>query len=134
VAHSTAQSLSAGDGGSSPKAAVLCKNCPFRKASPKAGELGGSVPVSSSIARMRAVVRDVTDGMKVMQCHDSTDCDPRACAGFLSVVGYESIGVRLAAMSGIVRHQDVGRKIRGLYGGLSEMLREADHLDLEASR
>lgn len=37
--------------------AVLCKNYPFRKASPKAGEPGGSVPVADA-SSMWAVVRD----------------------------------------------------------------------------
>jgi hypothetical protein len=112
--------------------AVLCPNCPFRRASPKAGEPGGSVPVSSDLGTMRAVARNfVGDGMKVMQCHKSTDEQPKACAGFLSVVGYESIGVRLAVMRGIVRAEDVGRRRRGLYGSLAEMLREADHIDLD---
>jgi len=46
------------------------------------------------------------------------------------VVGYDSIGVRLAVMRGIVRHEDVGRKIRGLYRSLPEMLKKADHIDI----
>ena len=113
--------------------AVLCKNCPFRKSSPKAGEPGGSVPVADAAA-MRRVVRDCTDGMKVMQCHKSSDRAPTPCAGFLSVVGYESVGVRLAVMTGIVRAVDVGRRIRGLYGSLREMLLKADHLDMPEVR
>jgi hypothetical protein len=123
-----------GGGGAVMPAAVLCKNCPFRKSSPKAGEIGGSVPVSSSADAMRAVVRDCTDGMKVMQCHKSSDRAPRPCAGFLSVVGYDSVGVRLAVMIGAVRESDVGRKIRGLYGSLREMLLKADHLDMPEVR
>lgn len=83
------------------------------------------------IASMRSTVRQCTNGLKVMQCHKSSDAKPRPCAGFLSVVGYDSIGIRLAAMTGIIRHGDVGRKIRGLYGSLREMLREADHMEID---
>jgi len=109
-----------------PPKAVLCKNCPWRKSSPKAGEPGGSVPV----ADVRLAVRNVTDGMQVMQCHKSSDDKPHACAGFLSVVGYESIGVRLGVMTGAVRAEDVGKKIPGLYGSLREMVKKADHIDI----
>lgn len=110
----------------SPIPAVLCRNCPWRKSSPKAGEPGGSVPEPDALATARAC----TDGHKVMQCHKSTGAKPKPCAGFLSVVGYESIGVRLAVMGGIVRARDVGRPILGLYGSMREMLREADHIEL----
>ena len=82
---------------------------------------------------MRAAAERVTEGMQVMQCHKSTDAKPRPCAGFLSVVGYESIGVRLAALSGVIDPADVGRPIMGLYGSLREMLKKADHIDLEAA-
>ena len=107
-----------------------CKNCPFRKNAPKAGEPGGSVPAHSD-DEVRVVARNCTEGMSVMQCHKSSDKRPRACAGFLSVVGYDSIGVRLAVMTGSVKHEDVGRDIQGLYGSMREMLREADHIDLD---
>lgn len=114
-----------------PRPAVLCKSCPWRRSAPKAGEPGGSVP-AHDLDGMRAAAQDCTEGLKVMQCHDSPDGDPRPCAGFLSVVGYESIGVRLGVMQGILRREDVGRKIKGLYRSLREMLREADHMDLDA--
>ena len=110
--------------------AVLCRNCPFRKASPKAGEPGGSVPVSCDAGKMRSVAHNITEGFSVMQCHKSSDLKPKPCAGFLSVVGYESIGVRLAAAMGVIDREDVGRKIPGLYSSLREMVREADHIDL----
>ena len=111
--------------------AVLCKNCPWRKDAPKAGEAGGSVP-AHGIGGMRAAAHRVTEGMQVMQCHKSSDAKPRPCAGFLSVVGYESIGVRFAALSGIIDPADVGAPIEGLYRSLPEMLKKADHIDLEA--
>lgn len=83
---------------------------------------------------MVRAAHEVTEGLKVMQCHDSTSADPRPCAGFLSVVGYESIGVRLGVLHGILRREDVGRKIRGLYGSLREMLREADDIELPGAQ
>jgi hypothetical protein len=78
----------------------------------------------------RAVVRNVTDGLSVMQCHKSSDAKPRACAGFLSVVGYDSVGVRLGVMIGAVRAEDVGKPIPGLYGSMREMVKKADHIDV----
>ena len=110
-----------------PPKSVLCKNCPWRKSSPKAGEVGGSVPV----AGVRSVVRNVTDGMNVMQCHKSSDAKPRGCAGFLSVVGYDAIGVRLGVMMGAVRAEDVGRPIPGLYRSMRERVKKADHIDID---
>ena len=116
-----------------PIKAVLCQNCPFRKSSPKAGEVGGSVPVSNDLHKMRSVAHNITEGMSVMQCHKSSDAKPKPCAGYLSVVGYESAGVRLAACMGVIDREDIGRPIPGLYSSLREMLKEADHLDLDAS-
>lgn len=110
-------------------AAKLCPTCPFLRSAPKAGEPGGSVPAHAP-ARMGHAIREVTEGFKVMRCHDSIDTDPRPCAGFLSVVGYQSVGVRLAVFAKVVRHEDVGRRIRGLYGSLREMLWEADRIHL----
>lgn len=113
------------------KPALLCKNCPWRKTSPKAGEPGGSVP-AHDLDRMQLEAKACgPDGFKVMQCHDSTSEDPRGCAGFLSVVGYDSPGVRLGVCLGVIRDEDVGRPIHGLYSSLHEMLREADHIDLD---
>ena len=114
-----------------PIKAVLCRNCPFRRSSPKAGEAGGSVPVSNDLHKMRSVAHNITEGMSVMQCHKSSDAKPKPCAGYLSVVGYESVGVRLAACMGTIDRADVGRSIPGLYSSLREMLKMADHLDLE---
>ena len=110
----------------SPIAAVLCRNCPWRKSSPKAGEPGGSIPEPDALTTAHACL----DGHKVMQCHKSSDAKPKPCAGYLSVVGYESVGVRLAACMGTIDRADVGRSIPGLYSSLREMLKEADHLDL----
>ena len=116
-----------------PIKAVLCKNCPWRRNALKAGEIGGSVPVSQSREHMRQVAHDITEGLRVMQCHKSSDRKPRPCAGFLSVVGYDSIGVRLGVAMGQLDHSDVGKPITGLYSSLAEMLREADHIDLGAA-
>lgn len=112
-----------------PRRAVLCKTCPFRRNAPKAGERGGSVPMGD-INHMREAVHAITEGRKVMQCHMTEGVEPRACAGFLSVVGYESIGVRIGVAFDHLCEEDVGRPIEGLYGSLAEMLREADHLDI----
>ena len=112
-----------------PRRAVLCKICPFRRNAPKAGEPGGSIPVGDE-AHMRDAAHEVTEGLKVMRCHETEGTEPRACAGFLSVVGYQSVGVRLGVGLGHIYEDDVGRPIKRLYGSLGEILREADHLDI----
>jgi len=109
---------------------AICRNCPFRKDSPKAGEPGGSVPVSADIDQMRAGALKVTVGLSVMQCHKSSSRHPKPCGGYLSVVGYESVGVRLAVAMGVVDPSDVGKPVKGLYASLTEMLKFADHIDL----
>ena len=116
-----------------PIKAVLCTNCPWRRSAPKAGEVGGSVPVSTNREHMRQVAHNITEGLSVMQCHKSSDRKPRPCAGFLSVVGYDSIGVRLGVAMGQLDPADVGKPIEGLYSSLPEMVWEADHIDLGAS-
>ena len=109
---------------------AICVNCPFRKGSPKAGEPGGSVPVSADIDQMRAGALKVTVGLSVMQCHKSSDRKPKPCGGYLSVVAYESVSVRLAVAMGVVDPSDVGKPVKGLYASLTEMLKFADHIDL----
>lgn len=112
---------------SMPIKATLCKNCPFRKSSPKAGELGGSVPISADVGVMRNVARNLTDGTTVMQCHKSSDRKPRPCAGYLSVVGFQLAGVRIGVAMGVIDRRDVGKPIAGLYSSLKEMMFHADH-------
>lgn len=41
-----------------------------------------------------------------MGCHLGTDQQPIPCAGFVVVVGRESIGLRLAAAKGWIRFED----------------------------
>ena len=77
----------------------FCDNCPWKRSSPKAGEPGGSIPDVDA----RESYERIRDGCKVMQCHDSKDSDPRPCAGFLSVVGFDSLGVRFAGRSSTSR-------------------------------
>lgn len=113
------------------KRVALCRNCPWKRESPKAGEPGGSVPVERDPRKLAQLVDRMTSGLQVMQCHASTDESPAACAGFLSVVGYESVGVRYAVSTGVLDDSDVGRPIAGLYGSVREMLREANQQELQ---
>lgn len=76
-----------------------------------------------------ALAKRMRDSFAVMQCHKSSPKKPRPCAGYLSVVGYEHVGVRFAAMTGAIRPEDVGRPLPGLYGSMREMLREADQIE-----
>lgn len=45
-----------------PIKAVLCTNCPWRRSAPKAGEVGGSVPVSTNRDHMRQVAHNLFMG------------------------------------------------------------------------
>ena len=90
------------------KRVALCRNCPWKRESPKAGEPGGSVPVEREPRKLAQLVDRLTNGLQVMQCHASTDESPAACAD-----------------------SDVGRPIAGLYGSVREMLREANQQELQ---
>jgi hypothetical protein len=77
--------------------------------------------------------RRLADGSRVMQCHKSTDAKPKPCQGFLSVVGHDSVAVRIGVMAGLIDHDDVGRRVAGLYRSISEMVREADGIEMEGT-
>jgi hypothetical protein len=46
------------------------------------------------------------DSLKAMACHLGTERNVIPCAGFVVVVGRDSIGLRLAASRGVLRFED----------------------------
>lgn len=63
------------------------------------------------------------DGRHAMGCHKSTPERPRTCAGWLVVIGYESIGARLLAIHGGPRPEDVALDGLEMFSGYEEMLK-----------
>ena len=75
-----------------------CKTCPWRKSVAPGGFPGGCVN--------EAELRRMASGepyMKVMQCHSTPDGEQaKVCVGFAIRVGVDSIGFRLAKISGMI--------------------------------
>ena len=92
-----------------------CDNCPWRKDAPR----GYWDPQHFvDIARH---CRD--DGTHSMACHKSTPEDPILCAGYILVVGFDSIGLRIAAVRGEVSMKDYDAEGLELFSGYEEMLK-----------
>jgi hypothetical protein len=72
-----------------------CLTCPWRKDVPPHGFPGGSI--CESLERMAAGEFPAA----AMQCHNTPD-GPQAqvCVGFAVRVGFDSVGLRLAALTG----------------------------------
>lgn len=64
----------------------------------------------------------VTLGLTVMACHLSTDEGPYGCAGFVTQVGVDSIGVRLAMSFGLLNLDDYGTGGADLHASMDAML------------
>lgn len=94
-----------------------CPTCPWRK-STRTGQIPGGGMDHARAARNMA--DDLTG--KVMQCHRTADADPRACAGFMVRVGFDSVAVRLAAMLGYAHPRDFTDGGALLYRNMAEML------------
>lgn len=72
-----------------------CSTCPWRKDVPPHGFPGGSI--CSSLERMASG----EFGTTAMQCHSTPDGEcAQVCVGFAVRVGFNSVGLRLAAMLG----------------------------------
>ena len=65
-----------------------CKTCPFRPGRERVGWEPGA---------RTALVAGLSHPFWFMECHGATR---EACAGFVAVLGPESLGVRLAVMTG----------------------------------
>jgi hypothetical protein len=104
-----------------------CDNCPWRKDAPT--EYWHPDHFHDIWSRCQ------DDGMSMMLCHKSNAL-PEAergslpCQGWARVMGYESIGVRIAVLSGKLDDAEVrDRDTAELYGTFAEML-EANRIEL----
>lgn len=91
-----------------------CGDCPWRKDAPREHWH------PDHFREIATHCRD--DGQHAMGCHKSTPERPRTCAGWLGVIGYESIGARLLAMRGGPRPEDVVLDGLEMFSGYEEML------------
>lgn len=91
-----------------------CGNCPWRKDAPR----GYWHP-----EHFRAIARECRDdGTHTMGCHKSTPERQMVCAGWLGVIGYESIGARILALQGGPTPGDVSLEGLGMFAGYDDML------------
>jgi hypothetical protein len=92
-----------------------CGNCPWRK----------DAPVGTWTAeRFQTLAQGCQhNGWDVFACHKSAEDAPFVCAGFAAVIGFDSIGLRLAAAAG--RYNPDGLDTSGLelYPDFDAMLR-----------
>lgn len=86
----------------------LCKTCPFCPGSERLGWMPGS---------RQAILEGLEHPYWFMECHDK---ERVACAGFVMVLGPESIGVRLAIIRGRLRPMKPLR-------GMARSFKELDH-------
>ena len=94
-----------------------CGNCPWR-----VGSDPRSIPGYSAAKAERLAVGCQGDGHNAMACHKSTAANPIPCAGFVLVLGLESVGVRIALARGWFRLDDFARGGARLYRSFATML------------
>lgn len=73
------------------------------------------------LCRSREMQRRMTEGpfgATVMQCHLAD----HACTGFVLKIGYESVGLRFAAMMGITKVEEYSDGGADLWESFDEML------------
>lgn len=107
-----------------------CPTCPWRR---DATPGGVDIPNFSMcmMRNLRSTVGDGSDAIRpIMACHHSTGAGEYACAGYLAVVGWTNIAVRLAACAGRVDLEaiidacaDEGIE---LFGSFDEMLEASE--------
>jgi hypothetical protein len=75
---------------------VPCPSCPWRKSTPPGGFPGGCLDTR------RLLNMASGDFGPAMQCHSTPDGEhAQVCVGFALVVGFDSMGLRLAALQGL---------------------------------
>ena len=102
-----------------------CDNCPWRRDAP----VGYWDP-----EHFRDIWRNCQDdGMSLMLCHKSRlDEDIKVpCAGAILVLGFASIGIRIATMRGTIDPAEYGADGLELYSTFAEML-EANGITVPA--
>ena len=78
-----------------------CKSCPWRLTT-RSEDIPGTGGISGP--RGREMLRP--ESLRAMACHLGNDAQPIPCAGFVVVVGRDSVGLRLAAARGVLRFED----------------------------
>lgn len=84
-----------------------CANCPWRKDAPR--EYWDPQHFRDIFANCQG------DGMNIMLCHNANALPKEergklVCQGWVRVLGYEAIGVRIAVMTGKVADEEVNDK------------------------
>ncbi len=93
-----------------------CENCPWRVDAPRR---------HWDPTHFTDIWRNCQDdGMNQMLCHKSTPTVLLPCQGWVRVMGFTAIGVRLAVMNGLVSHAEVeDRNGPQLFPSFGAMLR-----------
>lgn len=78
-----------------------CKSCPWRL-STRSADIPGTGGISGPLGR--EMLRP--GSLRAMACHLGDQAHPIPCAGFVVVVGRDSLGLRLAAAGGVLRFED----------------------------
>lgn len=94
-----------------------CDNCPWRKDAP---------PGYWDPDHFKSIWNNCQDdGLRLMLCHKSRPDEgvEVPCAGYVVTVGYDSIGLRLAAMQGKVDPREYNAKGIPLYDSFEDMMR-----------
>lgn len=95
---------------------IPCANCPWRLDAPRKHW------DPSHFVEIWRNCQD--DGTNVMACHKSTKQRPRVCQGWVRVLGFEAIGVRLAVMRGQVTTAEIEHRAGPeLFTSFAAMLR-----------
>jgi len=100
-----------------------CQNCPWRKDAP-AGHWHPD--------HFRDIWKGCQDdGFHIMLCHKATalpaHMEKPVCQGWVRVLGFQAIGVRIAAMTGQITRAEVDdHEGPSLYASFEEMLRAND--------
>lgn len=103
-----------------------CENCPWRRdAEPEYWDPDHFRDIWGSCQ---------DDGMAMMLCHKSTvlpesERNDLACQGWARVMGFDSIGVRIAVLSGKLTTDEVDDVAADLYDTFAEML-EANGIEI----
>ena len=93
-----------------------CRECPWKRANPP-----GKFPPERYVALADTAERSFSGfPQPVFACHMSKEGGEMACAGFLLVVGFDNISVRLAAMQKRLRMDEIEADGE-LYGSFAEM-------------
>lgn len=95
-----------------------CRTCPWRKDVPPHGFPGGSLcPSLASMASGEF-------GMTAMQCHSTPDGpEAQVCVGFAVRVGFNSVGLRVAALCGRYDPDDVSAEGVPLWESAADLFR-----------